>query len=79
MATRQFSFTGTITVENSDVKFPARMEFSHEELQAALKKCVLMDIDVEGGEASLGKHGDNAITGIALDWDTLKEMPRRTF
>lgn len=65
---REFQFTGHLVVTSD--KAP---KFALSTLKNHLKDCIRLDIDTEGGMASIGKNGDHVIGGVCLDWDSLKE------
>lgn len=71
MTTRLFEVVVRIQVENEQVRFAEEMEFTTKELADILYHCVELNLDEEAYESRIR---DNYITGMEIDWDSLKQV-----
>jgi hypothetical protein len=47
-------------------------EVDREDLIKSLMDCIVLDIDIENGTASLGEDAEHAIAAASIDWEALK-------
>ncbi len=72
MATRTFKATVIVTVTNEVESSKKEMCFQVSDLSEVLQDLVVLELE-EDCQRSVGTD-DNEVTGVSIDWDTLKEV-----
>ena len=70
MAEKRYTAVVTVLVTNAFDKVAKPKKKS---LAKLLGGCVQLDIDTEGSDTMVG---NNAVSGVEIDWNTLKEQKR---